>query len=343
MINSKTHKNEIYKPIWNNMTCPCCHKEVELPPPADQTEDMSNLFSCDHCQSVLKCEGDSLKVVFESKADESDEVEQAEDKISPSEQEMLSEEKLLSADIDEDIDSISSSLGHIDEPAEEAIHEQAVAEESAGLLASADGAKDGLLADEDSLAEPSTKPLAEEPEEAVHEPAEETSHENLEDLSSQEEEAIFKEEEEKEPEGTDKEQDFSDVEEKEPEGTDKEQDFSDVEEKEPEGTDKEQDFSDVESYGNSTSMGVKGFLLYDLMIEGIDSSEIKKQIFLILEDPRFNWSAKEIMQSEKEGKLLIKNLNPVKVFCLLSELNFVSVKLSWRQYRALSAPQEQAP
>ena len=309
-----------------NYTCPCCHKEVELPPPADQTEDMSNLFSCDHCQSVLKCEGDSLKVVFESKADESDEVEQAEDKISPSEQEMLSEEKLLSADIDEDIDSISSSLGNIDEPAEEAIHEQAVAEESAGLLASEDGAKDGLLADEGSLAEPSTKPLAEEPEEAVHEPAEENSHENLEDLSSQEEEAIFKEEEEKEPENTDK-----------------EQDFSEEEEKEPENTDKEQDFSDVESYGNSTSMGVKGFLLYDLMIEGIDSSEIKKQIFLILEDPRFNWSAKEIMQSEKEGKLLIKNLNPVKVFCLLSELNFVSVKLSWRQYRALSAPQEQAP
>ena len=63
-------------------------------------------------------------------------------------------------------------------------------------------------------------------------------------------------------------------------------------------------------------------------------------MFLVLENPQFNWSAKEVIQSEKEGVVVIKNLNPVKALCLVSELTFVPVNLSWKQYKALSAPAE---
>ena len=99
-------------------------------------------------------------------------------------------------------------------------------------------------------------------------------------------------------------------------------------------------FKDVEQYGNAPASSEKGFLRYDLHIAGLDSKEIEKEVFLVLDDPRFNWSAKEILQSQKDGVLEIKNLNPVKAMCLVSELSTVSVQLSWKQYMALDVLSE---
>ena len=94
-------------------------------------------------------------------------------------------------------------------------------------------------------------------------------------------------------------------------------------------------FKDVEQYGNAPASSEKGFLRYDLRIAGLDSKETEKEVLLVLDDPRFNWSAKEILQSQKDGVLEIKNLNPVKAMCLVSELSTLSVQLSWKQYMAL--------
>ncbi|MDE0118377.1 MAG: hypothetical protein OXM55_00005, partial [Bdellovibrionales bacterium] len=54
--------------------CPCCKKELAPPPPPLSSsastieEDMGDLFSCKHCQSVLKWDkGGELKVIYESK------------------------------------------------------------------------------------------------------------------------------------------------------------------------------------------------------------------------------------------------------------------------------------
>ncbi|MDE0118953.1 MAG: hypothetical protein OXM55_02965, partial [Bdellovibrionales bacterium] len=105
-----------------------------------------------------------------------------------------------------------------------------------------------------------------------------------------------------------------------------------------------QDFSDVEQYGNAQASSEKGFLRYDLRISGLDSSEIEKQVLYILENPRFKWDAGEVLRSQKEGVLTIKNLNPIKAMCLVSDLSFLSVELSWKQYMALNAEiQEESP
>ena len=101
-----------------------------------------------------------------------------------------------------------------------------------------------------------------------------------------------------------------------------------------------QDFSDVEEYGNAQASSQKGFLRYDLEISGIYSREIEEQIKAVLEDPRFKWSVAEILKTQKNGVLSIKNLNPIKAVCLISELSFLPVKLSWKQYMALNVTEE---
>jgi len=98
-----------------------------------------------------------------------------------------------------------------------------------------------------------------------------------------------------------------------------------------------QDFSEVEAYGNAHTSAAKGFLRYDIFINGLDSKEIEEEVLSVLEDPRFNWDAKEILKSQNAGSLTIKNLNPIKAMCLVSELSFLSVDLSWKQYMALDA------
>ncbi len=101
-----------------------------------------------------------------------------------------------------------------------------------------------------------------------------------------------------------------------------------------------QNFSDVEEYGNAQATSQKGFLRYDLCVAGVDSTDIESQVLSVLEDPRFHWNAKEIIESQKDGVLVIKNLNPIKAMCLVSELSFLSVDLSWEQYMALDVSKE---
>ena len=100
---------------------------------------------------------------------------------------------------------------------------------------------------------------------------------------------------------------------------------------------KKQNFSDVEDFGNTEASSEKGFLRYDLCIENIDSSDLEEEIFHILEDPRFNWNAKEILSAQKDSILTIKNLNPVKMFRLVSDLSRLPINLSWKQYTALES------
>ena len=85
----------------------------------------------------------------------------------------------------------------------------------------------------------------------------------------------------------------------------------------------------------------KVFLRYDIYISGLDSVEIEKQVREVLEDSRFKWDVNEILKSQDKGHLVIKNLNPIKAAYLVSELSFLSVKISWEQYMALNVKPEQ--
>ena len=102
-----------------------------------------------------------------------------------------------------------------------------------------------------------------------------------------------------------------------------------------------QDLSDVEAYGNMESAAYKGLLRYDLQITGVDSSNVEEQILSILEDSRLKKDAKTCLSSKKNGVLQIKNLNPVKVVYLVSQLINLPIELSWKQYMAVNIMEEQ--
>ncbi len=380
--------------------CPCCHKPLDSSPP-DQgpAEDMDTLFSCDHCQSVLKWEDQALKVVFESQGEEgvSSEEESAEAQAGAEDEGLLSDEGdelsgdegLLSDEGDELSEAgggelLSDEGGELsgevggegllsDEgvSSEDPISEEDIMEElqqaEAGALQESvkEEEMEAVLeapAPEESVA-PSSVGIAtdgEEMEAVLEAPAPEESVapssvgiatdgeeggesplNELADLSAGADEpesveagaevgAESESQADRQNSPTDRQES----------PTDRQNLLESTEEGQESTAEANPDFSDVESYGNATATSDKGFLRYDLFIEGVDSHEIKTQVFHVLEDPRFNWSAREILQSEKEGVVAIKNLNPVKVMVLLSELSFLSVQLSWKQYRALDGPAE---
>ena len=104
-----------------------------------------------------------------------------------------------------------------------------------------------------------------------------------------------------------------------------------------------QSFSDVEQYGNASPPLSKGPWFYDLLINGIDSIPIEKQILFILEDPRFKWDAQSILSTAQNGSVLIKKLNPVKAACLVQALMSLPVQLKWKQYMAVHAEPAEEP
>lgn len=247
--------------------CPCCHQEFS-PPVLEEAEDMGNLFDCDHCQSVLKWDSQSLKVVYESQNKPASPPSAVDEEVPELKKEDVVDERLVEKE-----ESLSQkNMVAVDDV------EQLMSEENP------------ILYEE--------KPVGDETA----------------DISESSEESLFEQKERLLAE------EFSSEE---------------IEEEE------HQDFSDVEEYGNAQATSGKGFLRYDLRVDGVDSVEIEQQVLSVLEDPRFHWDAKEIIQAQKEGVLVIKNLNPIKAMCLVSELSFLPVELSWEQYMALNISKSQ--
>ena len=88
--------------------------------------------------------------------------------------------------------------------------------------------------------------------------------------------------------------------------------------------------AEIESFANSTNASSSA-LTYDLVIGGIDSAEVLKQVREALLDSKFGWDVNEIMRTLRGGILEIPELNPIKAVVLLSRLKAFKVDLSWRQ------------
>lgn len=320
--------------------CPCCKKEFSPPPPAttlsDGLDDMADLFSCDYCGSVLKWESGKLKVVHEAKedflspappVDTPDTFSSPEDNPSEIHQEA------------EDLEKPPSENNFF--PEEE---EGKTGLEKEDLEEGKEG-KEGLVEEKDNLAEGSDQFVPSKEETEDHNPPEDflSATSNLEGEESSTEEASSVESDDRvdrehkpDPSASAKEV----LEEWKEEGElSAKEDQWDSPQASPQEVN--QDFSDVEKYGNARASSEKGFLRYDLCISGLDSLEIEQEVLSVLEDPRFKWDAREILASQKEGVLEIKNLNPVKAMCLVSELSFLSVELSWKQQMALNVREEE--
>lgn len=89
------------------------------------------------------------------------------------------------------------------------------------------------------------------------------------------------------------------------------------------------DFSDVADFANSDTSA--GPLSYTVIIQGLESSHLVKELREAMTDSKFNWDVTAILESIHQGSLEIRDLSPTKAFVLLSRIKYLPLKISWRQ------------
>ena len=82
---------------------------------------------------------------------------------------------------------------------------------------------------------------------------------------------------------------------------------------------------------SAASQLVDGQYYYDLIISGLDTADIKRELLKALDDKRFLWSLDELKGKLRGGQLVLKNLNPVKAVMLVIKLQHMDVDIRWEQ------------
>lgn len=93
------------------------------------------------------------------------------------------------------------------------------------------------------------------------------------------------------------------------------------------------DLSDVAAFGNSEMSGGRdGTLRYNLIIEGIDTADVREAFREAITDKKFVWDIDQILKSVRNGKVLIPNVAPTKGYILVTRLRNLPLKIRWEQY-----------
>jgi len=87
---------------------------------------------------------------------------------------------------------------------------------------------------------------------------------------------------------------------------------------------------EIQNYGNSDSLS--GPLSYTLIIDGIDTSELRYQLKRVLSDSKLNIEVDVLMPKIDKGHLEIQNMNPVKASVIVQRLLETPLRISWRQH-----------
>lgn len=88
-------------------------------------------------------------------------------------------------------------------------------------------------------------------------------------------------------------------------------------------------FKEITDYANSDVVVTS--LTYNIFLTGIDTKEIRKDIYDVLSDSRFGWNVDELMQSIEDGQLTIEKINPVKASILVNRIKYLSIQIQWSQ------------
>lgn len=107
--------------------------------------------------------------------------------------------------------------------------------------------------------------------------------------------------------------------------------FLEEEESIPQEISPAEDFrTEILQYANQE--GLTGPLTYTVYISEIDGGSLRKSLKDILQDPKFKFDALKLMDSIVDGRLEIKDLNPVKASVLVQKLRRTPFVISWRQH-----------
>lgn len=112
----------------------------------------------------------------------------------------------------------------------------------------------------------------------------------------------------------------------------------------PEGERAEMDFGpasdplNLNAFANSeVSSGRDGPLLFRVILQGIDTKEIREIIREVLNDDRFRLDSAAIMARVAKGNLVIDGLSPVKASILVTRIKKLPVSIRWEQYAITEA------
>jgi hypothetical protein len=89
------------------------------------------------------------------------------------------------------------------------------------------------------------------------------------------------------------------------------------------------DFSDVTDFGNANAAA--GPLSYMVIIDGIETSHLLKQLREAMTDSRFGWDVQSILAKMAGGRLILTGLSPAKASVLINRIKYLPFKISWRQ------------
>jgi len=89
----------------------------------------------------------------------------------------------------------------------------------------------------------------------------------------------------------------------------------------------------LSEFANSKKSSLKdGYLKYKLYIGGIDTNDIKKQVFEELADKKLLLDLSELNKKIVDGNLCIEPISAVKASILINRLKSISVTIAWDQY-----------
>ena len=95
------------------------------------------------------------------------------------------------------------------------------------------------------------------------------------------------------------------------------------------GTPDTSDFSDVTDFANAATS--TGPLSYVVIIDGIDSSHLVRQLREAMMDARFAWDVEELLTHISAARLVLNGLSPAKASVLINRIKYLPLKISWRQ------------
>ncbi|HEX4925222.1 MAG TPA: hypothetical protein VFV50_14105 [Bdellovibrionales bacterium] len=90
---------------------------------------------------------------------------------------------------------------------------------------------------------------------------------------------------------------------------------------------------EIAQYGNSElSQANDGLLMFDVIVEGIDTNELRAAVREILDDKRFLWNADSLVSTIRNGHLRVPKINSIKASLLVKRLKHLDVRIRWEQY-----------
>ncbi len=90
--------------------------------------------------------------------------------------------------------------------------------------------------------------------------------------------------------------------------------------------------SEVERFGNSSEAStLDGPLKFSLVLNQIDSLELKKEVFHILSDKKLFLELTSLKSELHQGRLQIDDLSPVKASFLVRSLQHLPLEIQWIQ------------